>query len=285
MDKFGLNYELNVSIDTGGVLNIKPPFTIEFDVTRNTLSSVNHCQIRIYNLNELNRNRLRFNIYNYGTYRGINLKAGYGSNLVDVFIGNISQAWSVREGTNFVTQIECYDGGFAFVNGQTNRQFGAFTPQSTILAALMQDLPNVSLGAIGSYLGASPRSVSYSGNSSQILGELTGGGFFIDNQKSFVLKDSEYYNAPGGVHVIDASSGLLGTPVLEQNVVRFDMLFEPQLKAGAAVFLKSITNDNVSGIYKVTGVKHKGTISDAVASSVVTTGQFLYNKILTPVGV
>ena len=157
---------------------ITPPFTIEFDITRNTLSSANVCQIRVYNLSKLHRDQIRFNVYDYGTVRNVTLIAGYGSNMSTLFSGSITNAWSVREGVNFISQIECFDSGFAFVNGKTNRTFPAGTPLQLVISAIMGDLPNVTIGGIGVYPGVLSRASTYSGNTADILKELYRRWFF-----------------------------------------------------------------------------------------------------------
>ena len=50
MDKFGRNYLLTVQLQDLSPLVIEPPFTLEFDITQNILTSANVCQFRIYNL-------------------------------------------------------------------------------------------------------------------------------------------------------------------------------------------------------------------------------------------
>jgi len=282
LDKFGRNYELEVETPTGGLLTIRPPFSLQFDITRNALTSANICQLRIYNLNELNRSRIRFNISDYGTFRGVKLKAGYGKNLAEVFSGNISQAWSQREKTDFITTIECYDGGFAFVNGITSKQFGKGTSQKDIIKDLGSSMPGVSLGAVGDFEGVTKRSNSYDGPTMEILGGLTGGAAFIDNGKFHALLANEYIESDKTV-VINADTGLLATPVLEQTIVRFSMIFEPSLAVGSRIKLESQTEKNFNGFYKTVAVKHRGIISDAVAGNLETTGEFFYSKILTGV--
>lgn len=284
MDKFNRNYEISVQTRSGDTLSIKPPFTIEFDITRNTLTSANVCQVRLYNLSLVHRNQIRRNASDYGPpFQGIELKAGYGNNLPVIFTGNISQAWSVREGTNFITQIECYDGGFAFNNGTVSLQFPANTSQDTIIRAIAAQLPHTSVGSIGSYPGTTTRGTSYTGNPAQILAELTGGGFFIDKSKVNALGTDEYIPNPNGLLVINARSGLLGTPVLEQTICRFDIIFEPTLNVGNVVQLVSATEINFNGLYKVTAVKHRGMISEAVCGTVITTGEFYFSKALVAV--
>lgn len=269
-DKLGRNYLLEVQTQSGETLEIKLPFTVEFDITRNVLTSANVCQIRVFNLSLNNRNKIRFNSFDTGSFRAVQLKAGYGQNLSVIFEGNITQAWSVREGVNFITQIECYDGGFAFVNSLTNQQFQSGTPQSTIIKSIMGDLKSagVAKGAIGSFPGKTSRANSYSGSTTEILAQLTNGAFYIDNGKANCLGNSECLI--GGIPLINAKSGLLGTPIREQTLLYFDMIFEPGAVAGQRIKLESITEANFNGFYKVVSVKHRGMISEAVCGDAIT---------------
>lgn len=274
--KFGRNYILTVQTENGELLVIQPPFTVEFDVTRNTLSSANICSIRIYNLGQNNRNKIRFNKMDTGDYRSVQLQAGYGTNLPIVFSGNITQAWSVREGNNFITSIECFDAGFAFANAQTNTPFPSGTAQTTVIKTLASSLPNVTLGAIGSFPGSLTRGASLSGNTIDLLRELTGGGFFIDNGKAYCLGDSEAIQ--GEMLLINSESGLLGTPVREQTLLNFDMMFEPRLTVGQKIQLDSSTGGNFNGFYKIISLKHRGTISAAVCGDAITTVGMFYGN-------
>jgi hypothetical protein len=293
--KFGRNYLLGVALEDGSTLTIQPPFTIEFDITRNVLTSANVCQIRIYNLSAKNRDLIRFDFSNYGTLRQVALRAGYGTNLPIIFSGNISQAWSVREGINFITTIECFDGGFAFVNGVTPPEtvFPEGTEMASVYTTLMNYLPGTTFGAIGPQFttgadGApitTTRDSSYSGNTADILSELSGNAFFIDNSKSYILGNSECLQ--GQVALINSQSGLLGTPLREDNIVTFDMLFEPGIIMGQFIELQSLTNpslnssnntspSNVNGFYKVVSIKHRGMISESVCGDAITTLEFFY---------
>lgn len=289
--KLGRNYELFIETDSGPGLFIGPPFTIEFDITRQTLASANVCQIRLYNLSEVNRNQIYFNALDQSNYRQIILKAGYGKNLNVIFTGNISAAWSVREGTNFISTIECYDGGFAFVNGTVNIPFVAGTPLKIVIETLIASLKPMGIdrGAVGNFLGVLSRGNTYSGNPAQILFELTGGAFFIDNGKAYALQSDEYVLPTGlsdlsePVVIINDSTGLLNTPTLQQTVARFEMLFEPSLNCGRLVVVASLTFPKLNGAYKITAVKHRGIISEVVSGSLTTIGEFQNNKISIPV--
>lgn len=284
MIKLGRNYNLRIANDDspfGTFLEVTPPFTMEFDVTRNTLSSANVAQIRIYNLAAASRNKARFNISNYGTYRQVILKAGYGDDMAEIFRGNISQAWSYREGVDWITQIECYDGGFGFVNGFASFNAVAGDTNADNIRKAMAAIPHTTVGAIGNYSSPLPMGNAYNGNPVNLLRELTGEGFFTDLEKNYALQNDEYFISEDETLVINSGSGLLGTPLLEQSIVRINMILEPRLKIGTSVIIDSSTGVEFNGRYKIIGVKHRGIISDVVSGDAVTTGEFYYSKLLT----
>lgn len=274
--KFGRNYLLSVQTQSGDTLTVKPPFTIEFDITRNVLSSANIASIRVYNLKKDSRNKIRKNVTDYGDLRLISLKAGYGTNLSVIFAGSVTQCWSVREGVNMITQIESLDGGFAFVNGVTNEQFTNNTDQSTIIKTMLDNLDQVgvSAGAVGNFPGLLARGNSYSGNTTDLIRQLTNGNFFIDNNNAFALNSNEYIIGP--TTTISSASGLLNTPTIEQTIVHFDMLFEPSLYVGQLANLQSITDLAYNGPAKVISLKHRGMISEAVCGDAVTSVGLFY---------
>lgn len=271
MDKFDRNYVLLIEKKDGTTLKVMRPFTVEFDIHRNSQSSANVAQLRIYNLNPNNRSQIRLNQFDQLEQRKVTFAAGYGKNLSLAFDGNISQAWSVREGVNMITQIESFDGGFAYINAVTGQPFKSGTPKKTIVDSLAASLPGVTKGAIGNYAGSTSRGSSYSGNTTDLLDQLTGGGFFIDNGKAHCLSDDECL--AGDIPTINAQSGLLGTPVKESTYINFDMLFEPSLRVGQLIKLESSTvsaSDRINGIHKVLSIKHRGIISEAVCGNAIT---------------
>lgn len=316
--KLGRSYQLTVSGDNFPIpLTVTLPFSVEFDITRNTLTSANLCKIRLYNLSTSNRNNLRRSVTTgfSNPQEYVVLRAGYtgynntspnpgglgvGSNLPIIFSGNVTQAWSHREGINYITELECYDSGYAYVNGDIPAGVASFlknTPYKVVIETLISSLPNVTLGAVGNYPGFLPKDITYSGTTVSVLNELTGGGFFIDNGKGYALTNNDYNLNDGPVFQINASTGLLNTPVLENGNLSFDMVFEPTLNIGSGVVITSPTletsvqsqlisqvnpqNQNYSGFYIIKSVKHRGTISQTVCGDCITTGLFFFLK--TPV--
>lgn len=277
MIKFGRNYKIMVQDKDGTVLIIQPPFTLELDVIRNTLASACACKLRIYNLNVKTRDSLYFNAYNTSEFKTIEVMAGYGNNLASIFKGNLTQCWSVREGVNFITQIECFSGGFAFVNGDVNISFPKGTLLSTVIATLMTALPNVTIGGIGNFEGTLDKGNTYTGNPADRLFEITGGAFYIDQGKAYARKNNEYFsNIP--TTLINYATGLLNTPVLQETIARFEMIFEPTLNLGGLVTVDSETFPGINGYYVITSVKHRGIISPVVSGDLITVGEFSYAK-------
>lgn len=283
MDKYGRNYILSVEAQDGTTVTIRPPFTMEFDVVRKSLSSASVSTIRVYNLSPEVRKSLLKNQFDYGDQRLITLRAGYGAgpNFPTCFTGTVSKAFSVREGTNFVTQFESFDGGFAFVNANISEGQGVFpagTPIRTIIQSFIDSLSpyGVKAGAVGDFPGTIPRKNSYSGNTIEVLKELTQGSFYIDGGKAFALTNNETLNSAEVAPVINSASGLLGTPVRQETLLLFTTLFEPSLFIGQQIKLESKTADNFNTFYKVTALHHQGIISDSICGDATTEIEVFY---------
>lgn len=278
MNKFGRNYRLSVQLVDGDILTIAPPFTADFDIQRTQNSSANTAVFRIYNLSKIHRNQIRYNQYDPGTQRSIKFEAGYGDTLSTAHDGFIQLALSYREGTNFITEITGFDGGHAYQTADFSETIAASTTnpitKKELIRRLIAKLPNVSAGAIGNYIGMYYRPYSFNGSTIDALREETGKGFFIDNGKAHVLQNNEYL-VSNNVPLINSSTGLIGTPMLQLNTLSFEMLFEPSLYVGQLIQLQSSTfqdseGTNLNGFYKINLLSHRGTISDAVCGEAIT---------------
>lgn len=274
--KFGRNFLLTVTgQDFIQPLVLTTPFTIEFDCHRDTYASTNHAILRIFNLSKAHRSLLLKDQYTYFPTIQVVFQAGYGSgpNYPIVFAGNVTRGYSVREGTNFVTTLELFDGGDAYQNATTSRAWPRNTPLQQVYSDILSDLIpyGVSRGTVSTQLtGSIGKGMSLFGNTTEILRELSNNNFFIDNGKGNVLLAND---AIGGNQVlINAQTGLLGTPLKEQQLLTLEMLFEPRLVIGSVVNLQSSTAAGIfNGLHKVLGFTHRGTISGAVSGNATTT--------------
>lgn len=284
--KFDRNYVLKIAMREGLDIEIRRPFTLEFEVIRTSLISNNIGSFRIYNLHPNNRNRIRKDaVATWDRGRTVQFRAGYGTNLSLAFTGLIDTAFSTREGVDVITQIECFDGGFSTLNNVLNNlsPFPAGTPMRSVIEGLAKQMPDISIGAIGrsfthTPLGEEyrlPRGNSFTGQVMRQISELVGKAAFIDNGKLYCLGDKECIDT-GTPPIVSAKTGLLGTPTRQGQYVNFDMLFEPALRVGQLIRMDSTTTDNpndrfaVNGLQLVKSIRHSGTISDSVSGSVVT---------------
>lgn len=283
MDKFNRRYSLRIqqafvnsplvtAVDSANqFITVERPFTMEFETNQNTLAAVKTAHFRVYNLSKDKRTLIRKDQWDGGIYRKVILDAGYGQTVPNIFIGNILQAWSVREGTNFITQITAQDNGFATTNATTNLSYPAGTPRQYVIEQLVKSLSayGIGRGAVGTFSGSLPRGNSFSGDTISILNTLTGGNFFVSNGKAWCLNYNEAIR--GELEIINSQTGLLNTPVRERNYIYLDMIFEPRLQMGQSVLVDSSTGAvDTNQIWKVISIKHKGTISDAVCGDCTT---------------
>lgn len=264
MQKWTRNYILSIQVKDSQWIDISMPFTMSFRVVRNTFATANTAKITILNLSEDTRRKIYKDRYKFDLYKGIELRAGYGVQkelLPLIFKGNIKQAYSKKDKVDYITEIEAYDGGFAFQNGRTIRSFAAGTPDKQILKSLIEDLPAVSVGKIGTFKGSLPRGNAMQGVTADLIKNVSNSNFFIDNEKAYCMQEEECFR--GNITEINSASGLLGSPQREETLLTFNMLFEPRLQVGQYVHLTSETEKLFNGSYKVIGLEHSGTISDA----------------------
>ena len=278
--KWGRTYKLYVEttpVGSGQALKIEYPLTIEFDVTRNTLSSMNRAHITVKNLNEATRKKIFHDRFDYTTYKLCVLEAGYESQtkLSTIFRGNIMFANSSKRGVDWFTEIEAIDGIYGTMNSNISTSIPSGYSAPQLFRTIFSSLQNVEMGKIGNIDTKSSRGITLSGNSWTIASDLSktiapGSMCFIDKEKANILADGDYIRNTGGVEVITSESGLIETPRRGEKTIDVKMIFEPNVQIGQIVELRSIETVN-NGQYQVIGFKHSGTISGAVCGAVETT--------------
>lgn len=276
MIKWTRNYILSIQAE-GGWIDITMPYTMTFSVSRNTLAQANTARITVLNLAEDTRRRIYKDKFKTDVYKGIELRAGYGESketLPLIFKGNIKQAYSQRNSVNYETSIEAYDAGFAYVNSNTGRSFSQGTPDKQIIESLIKDLPHISVGKIGDFKDKLVKGNTMQGPTIELLKNITKSNFFIDNEKAYCLQENECYR--GNIQTITSDTGLLGSPLREEALLTFSILFEPRLQVGQFIHLESETEKLFNGDYKVIGIEHQGTISDATSGRCTTKATLYY---------
>jgi hypothetical protein len=293
MDKFQRNYELSVEGKDRNIYTFRYPTTLEFNVQSAALASANTGYFRIYNLAENVRRMIYKDIYDnvVGSFRSIRLLAGYGSDLFQVFNGNIKEAKSFREegATNFITSIDGYDWSFVMVNTRSSWTLQPPVNKADVINRLVQDLAGTSTGSVAltkgfvSYFpGTYSSKFTAEGNTWDILREETNDHCFIDNGTIHCLLDEDTFE--GDQRIIDASAGLLSTPKKSEYLLKLDVLFEPSIRLGQKIQLAGASETIYNGVYKVIGIQHTGIISGSVngkcrTSLTLNAGEFALNVI------
>ena len=275
---------MEIQASDGRMIEIRPPYTLNFAIKRNAFGSANTASFTLVNLSEPTRNLIYKDIFQTAQFRMIRLRAGYGDNLPVIFQGNIKEAKSYRTGgsVDFTTEIEAFDYGYAMQNSTSSFALAEGTTHQQTIEALANDMvksvPDGSLGIgkIGTFSGKYPRGRSVAGSSWEALRSETQNAAFIDNGLLYCLNDDEAI--VGDVPVLDSRTGLLGSPKKADALLEVEMIFEPALKVGQAVEINSRTISQWNGKYKVWGVDHSGVISGAVSGKCKTTLHMLIGK-------
>jgi hypothetical protein len=97
----------------------------------------------------------------------------------------------------------------------------------------------------------------------QMLSELTGGGAFVDNGLVHCIGLNEFISN-GPSFVIDSSTGLIGTPTVQNTFVILNSVTASGSTDGQNLY-------QINGPHRVSGVKHRGMISPAVCGEAITT--------------
>lgn len=257
--KFGRTFEIEIITPLNNQIVIRPPFSVQFSIVRNTLASANSCSLTIYNLGRITRQRIYKDRYSLTDYWQLTIKAGYGS-LQTLFRGNIYEASSTKQGTEWITKISGFDGIYGIQNGFTARTVSAGTQKSNVLNNVIADMPNMIAGLFGSPgQGSSDRGRVLFGQSSKVLNEETDNQYFIDNETVNIIGENEVITN----RIIRLTSDqLLNTPVRRETFIEVESLFIPEMIVGYLCELES-KERIYNGEYKILGFSHNVMISGA----------------------
>lgn len=279
MSKFQRQFQLTVETKDGALEILGNPFTLHFNVVRHDLSSANTANFKILNLGLQDRERIFKNTFtDPEAYLRVQLRAGYEGMMPIIFRGNILDARSYRlpGSVDFITEIDAYDGGWDLAHGDSNFTMDPGTLRIDAIKWMAKDLKHCKLGAIGNFPGKYSRQRVFCGPTRQLIHDETGGNFYIDNEHIYCIKNDEAIE--GDVLLISSETGLLGSPTRSELFVIADILFEPRIKVGQIVELASKDYPSLNQAYKVIGVQHSGTISDAVGGRCQTQIRMLYGQ-------
>jgi hypothetical protein len=109
-------------------------FRIGFRIEKDTSSTVNKAEVRIYNLSEASRGYAEKNA------KVIELLAGYGSTPKLIFRGDVGRCISTKEGSDVITKFEVGDGMVSYQQSRLDLSFKAGTTVKDIFDSLISAL-------------------------------------------------------------------------------------------------------------------------------------------------
>ncbi|MCT7908799.1 hypothetical protein N5915_04435 [Arcobacter lacus] len=273
LDRFGRNYSLEIITLNNQKITIQPELRISFDITKSVKGSLNNGTIQIYNLSQTKRDQITKdedivdkdkekqkkekpkNPDDKRTlpsdYMQFELKAGY-SKIETIFKGAISKAFSKKQGAEFITTIEAYDGLYDMQNSYTSK-----VVKGNITEHVIADMPTVKQGKITEQNPLlRPRVLV--GNSFKILEEnLTENEtYYVDDGVLHIIKDKEVTSSY--IPLVNSETGLLDTPEKAEKEVRFETMMNPLLKIGCLLKLESLYDKRFNGIYKINTIHYTG---------------------------
>lgn len=246
--RFNRNFEL-----LAGRVIVTPPMRIEFSADKSVIGGLNRMTLRVYNLNETHRLALVKDAEE-SRQIPISLSVGYRDVLHLVFRGTIHRGQNYREGADFVTELECLDGGFDFLNS-----FTSVTVKGKTVAvdAILADMPNTAKGKLRTQEPLLRPKVLV-GQSATLLDAMMNDDetWYIADEKLYIIKDDEVVSTY--VPVVTAKTGLLNTPTREFSKVTFETLMNPTLKIGGLCSLESQSAPHLNGVYKLYSMGYAG---------------------------
>jgi len=223
---------------------------VSFEIEKTPEAYVNRAKVAVYNLSRESRADVeKKDIY-------LVLSAGYGTQLGDLFKGDITRGWTEQSGADFITNFEVGDGQKAYQESNINVTFSegtslkdVFTSMAATFGKTIKDLSAIDPGSILNGL-------TLSGLSRAHMDELTkkaGLEWSIQDDAIQIVK------AGGATReeavFLSQNTGLLRIPKKKEKGIEFDCLLQPKIAPGKRVIIESRT---ISGIFVAQRVVHKG---------------------------
>ena len=269
--KWGRYYEVRIKTPDGYLITIKPPITFVMEVSRDMRAAVNNASLTIYNLAPETRNKIYKDLYTFTLRWQISIVAGYGNtDLYELFRGNIEEAYSLKQGTDWITTIKAYDGSYQIHNGFANETIEAGNTTKDMIKRVIHTMPEMLTGVLGAPAAtddASKRGTVVVGPSYDVVQGLTNKQAFIDGETLYVMGEDEVIK--GDAFILDSDLNFT-TPKRRDTYLELDTLFSPEIRIGHTAEVHSLEK-RYDGQYKVFGIKHSATFSEAIKGDAITT--------------
>lgn len=250
---------------------------VQFSIDKSISSQPNTSSLTLYNLNPEHRGMLAKEFYRINIYAGYQGELGQRGNIALIFSGDIraAQHQSRRHSSSstkpavtddyqngdWITTIQCTDGGSALAKGVVSKTYDAGTPVKDVMLDLAKTLPDVTIGNVKGLddAGAFDRPYSVMGSSRDYLNEIG-----RTKKVYWGINDGVFESIPASgsldsVIVLAPNTGMVGTPSLTDKGIEVDALLNPALKPGRIIEVRSqIWTDTARRRFRISAVSFKG---------------------------
>lgn len=228
---------------------------INFKIDKTVLADPNKAVIRVYNCNADSRAAME------AEGARVLLRVGYGldeDDQVQIFIGDIRRVAHLKQGPDWISEIEAGDGEVDYTGSKVDMSFPAGTPAATVLSSVIGEMQNVKnvatnlIGAVGVYLTP----VVASGPVSVVMDTITsklGLEWSIQDEEIQILKE--------GVATFDTAvflspeTGMIGSPAKTLIGCQITSLLNTEFKPGRLV---TVSSRDINGTFRTQSVAHNG---------------------------
>lgn len=265
-----------VIVGKGGSGLLIKDLRVTFEITKDHQSAPNQAIIKIYNLNDVNQRRIRFE------FEDIVLNAGYKDSEMLLFRGNIMHVYRYRGKTDWIVEIVAGDGDKDFRNAVVNESFAAGVSDAQLVDRLSGSFFSTKKGAVKGVSNVGRvRGKVVSGNTRRELDLIA-----RQNNCNWSIQDGMLQIIPvDGVLdsqaiLVNENTGMVGTPEQDDKGIKIKTLLNPLYQINGRV---KLDNDNIKrkkskikelkgepdkvqeparldpdGVYKVYKLVHKG---------------------------
>ena len=255
----------------GKSIVITSPITLRFNVQRMPFAGACQATFDVYNLSPSTRKELFLDYYDFENIREIRLEAGYENERYDlIYRGRVMISKPQKTRTDVIMHIEAIS-GLSILDSMLHLTVKEGETLQDVSGHIIKEIPGVQQGEISLPDYTFTKPVSLIGNGLALLKKYTKDNVFVDLDTIVIIDKDEVIE--GDVRVIDDETGLLGVPERERTSITVKCVFEPRIKVGQGLEIKSKIADEFNGQYKVWGVSHSGIIGGTQGGECITTIQ------------
>ncbi|MDK9607117.1 phage protein [Lelliottia wanjuensis] len=241
---------------------------VKFSIRHTHDKTPNKATISVYNLNPTHRN-----LVVNKQYSKVSLSVGYGTpeNCRLLYSGQISKPRTLREGVDYITEMECDDGATDYRNAFMSVTLAAGSTHSDVLEQCIKTMKDIQPGVVGvdGSVTLSRGRVCY-GMTRDVLTQVAGhhdADWSVQNGRLIILKAD--YCQPGEGTMLSQETGMINSPRVTNDGLEVSCLLNPSIQVGGLIRIDSIVDD-YDGDYKVTSIESTGDSHDNEWTSKIT---------------